>query len=191
MTMAARPPTRGEGERVSVDGSGADAELVAYADRLFDFARRLTRSQVEAEDLVQETYVRAIRASERFAPGTNRRAWLFRIMRNAWVDLARMAARHAPDAAGGEHLPDGVVDAPYSALRGDTELERMRGLVGAEIESALDALSADARTVVLLDLEGLSETDVAEVMGCAVGTVKSRLARARAALRERLADYRR
>ncbi len=166
------------------------AELLGHADRLFGLAAHLTGSRAAAEDLVQETYVRALRARDRFDPGTNLRAWLFRILHNAWIDTARAAARHAPDG-GGEELPASIDDDRRLPLRGDAELDRMRGLVAKEIEGALAALPPDARTVVLLDLEGLTEAEVADVMGCAVGTVKSRLARARAALRERLADYRR
>ena len=125
----------------------------------------------------------------RAAPGAGMRPWLFRILRNAFLDTRRRD-RHSPlvpDDDRAEERPQ----PEDGALRGDRELERLRGLVGAEIEAALRTLSEEARQVVLLDVEGLAEAEIAEVLGCAAGTVKSRLSRARAALRTRLADYRR
>ncbi len=163
-------------------------EALAYADALYNLARHLTGSGPEAEDLVQETYVHALRSWDQFAPGTDLRAWLFRILRNAFLSRHRRSRR---DPAEGGHDADEQGDPTVADrwLRDDFELDRMRHLVAEEIEEALASLSEDARTVILLDLEGLTEAEVASAMGCAVGTVKSRLARARAALRERLADY--
>ncbi len=163
---------------------------LAHIDALHRLARHLTRSATDAEDLVQETYARALRGAAGFTPGTQLRAWLFRILRNAFLDLRRREGRFPVD----RDAQDEAVNRPDPAaaeawLRGDAELERLRRVVGEEIEAALRTLSEDARTVVLLDLEGLGEAEIAEVMGCAPGTVKSRLSRARAALRERLSDY--
>jgi RNA polymerase sigma-70 factor, ECF subfamily len=137
---------------------------------------------------VQETFARALRAAAHFTPGTNLKAWLFRILRNAFLDSARRRRREpARDALDPD---DAAAAAPLDgALRGDAELDRLRTVVGDEIEEALMALSEEGRTVVLLDLEGLTEAEIAEVVGCAPGTVKSRLSRARAALRVRLSDY--
>jgi RNA polymerase sigma-70 factor (ECF subfamily) len=165
------------------------AEALQHAGALLHLARFLTRDAPEAEDLVQETYARAFRALARGAPGGELRPWLFRILRNAFLDTRRRDRRSPiePDDGHAEDRPQ----PEDGALRGDRELERLRGVVGAEIEGALRSLSEDARQVVLLDQEGLGEVEIAEVMGCAPGTVKSRLSRARAALRERLADYRR
>lgn len=137
---------------------------------------------------MQETLTRALGAADRFTAGTNLKAWLFRILRNAFLDSARRRRR---DPALGALDPDeaGVAASDDGALRGDAELDRLRTVVGDEIEAALMALSEEGRTVVLLDLEGLTEAEIAEVVGCAPGTVKSRLSRARAALRAKLRDY--
>ena len=163
-------------------------EALAHADALYNLARYLTGRDAEAEDLVQETYARALGAADRFTAGTNLKAWLFRILRNAFLDSARRRRR---EPTRDTRDPEDVAGAPHldGALRGDAELDRLRTVVGEEIEEALMTLSEDARTVVLLDLEGLGEAEIADVLGCAPGTVKSRLSRARAALRERLRDY--
>jgi RNA polymerase sigma-70 factor (ECF subfamily) len=166
-----------------------EGDPLAYLDALYRVARRLTRRPADADDLVQETYARALRGAARFTPGTDLRAWLFRVMRNAFLDGRRREARAPPvDAEADPDLAEASATAP-APLRGDAELERLRRVVGEEIEEALRALSEEARTVVLLDVEGLGEAEIAEVMGCAPGTVKSRLSRARAALRARLAEY--
>jgi RNA polymerase sigma-70 factor (ECF subfamily) len=162
---------------------GQDA--LAYADTLHNLARYLTGSAIDAEDLVQETYARALRGAAGFTPGTNLKAWLFRILRNTYVDVYRRR-RNDPTVGGLDTVDPHTSDA---AGRDDVELDQLRKLMAEDIERAMLTLSEEARTVILLDLEGLTEAEVAAVIGCAVGTVKSRLSRARAALRQRLADY--
>jgi len=163
-------------------------EALAYADALHNLARYLTGSAVDAEDLVQETYMRALRGAAGFTPGSNLKAWLFRILRNTYVDLYRRR-RNDPTIGGLDTVDPGVYAPDEASLRDDVEMDQFRKLVAEDIERAMLTLSEEARTVILLDLEGLTEMEVAAVIGCAVGTVKSRLSRARAALRLRLADY--
>jgi RNA polymerase sigma-70 factor (ECF subfamily) len=171
---------------------GAKSNLPSHAlehiDALYRVARSLTGRDDDAEDLVQETYSRAIGRWAQFTEGTNLRAWLFRILRNAYIDNYRRA-RTNPVDLGYDEESGPPATATREPLRGDAELDRLRNAVTSDIEAALATLSLDARTIILLDLEGFTEAELADALGCAAGTVKSRLARARAILRERLRDY--
>ena len=162
-------------------------EALAYVDALHNLARYLAGNGADAEDLVQETYARALQGAHQFTPATNLKAWLFRILRNTFISRYRRS-RTNPVVSGFETVAS-TVAAEEPWFLDDIELDRLRKVVGAEIEAALMALSEDARTVILLDLDGLTDQEVADVIGCAPGTVKSRLARARAALRRSLKDY--
>src|SRR2546428_6632593 len=171
------------------DDSTLGREALAYADALHNLARYLTGDASDADDVVQESYARALRAAAQFAPGSNLKAWLFRILRNTFLsDLRRRRA--SPVLGGLDTVIPSAQDAGEAAwLRDDVELDRLRRVVAGEIEAALLQLPEDARTVILLNLEGFTEVEVADVMGCAVGTVKSRLARARAAPAVQLKDF--
>jgi RNA polymerase sigma-70 factor (ECF subfamily) len=177
----------GASERERAEAVGREA--LAYADGLYNLARYLTKNDSDAEDLVQETYGRAIKAAAQFTPGTNLKAWLFRILRNAFMSHYRRE-RHNPVAGGLDTVsPRLPLPADIGRQRESVEIDRLRKAAAEDIERALLGLPDDARTVILLDLEGLTESETAEVLGCAVGTVKSRLSRARAALRQTLRDW--
>ena len=157
---------------------------LSHLDALYNFAVYLTRRPAEAEDLVQETYLRAFRFSHRFQPGTHLRAWLFQILRNTFLTFYRLRERELPLAEDG--VPDW--DAPMfheapaedpAVLEAHTDLER-----------AMRRLPEEFRTVLLLaEVEGLPLEDVAQIMACPVGTVKSRIFRAKERLRTLLRDY--
>jgi RNA polymerase sigma-70 factor (ECF subfamily) len=162
--------------------------LMVQAGALFNFARYLSRDSLVAEELVQDAFARALDAQARFVPGSNLKAWLFRILRNAFLD-ARRRDRRSPVTLRESDDGQDEDDASDAWLRGDIEIDRLRNLVARDIEAALGRLSDDARSVILLDLEGFTETEIGSVMDTPIGTVKSRLARARAVLREELREY--
>ena len=160
-------------------------QALAHADALYNFARWLARDPAEAEDLVQETYTRALGAARQFESGSNLKAWLFRILRNAFIDRRRRSRREA------DYIEDLETEGePRETVVGELQLSQIRALVAADVSAAVHALPESLRTVILLDVEGMTEAEVASVLGCAPGTVKSRLSRARAVLRDRLAAHR-
>jgi RNA polymerase sigma-70 factor (ECF subfamily) len=171
------------------DTAGRAARLaregLAYADGLHNLAFHLSGNAAQAEDLVQETYARAMGAAAQFEEGSNLKAWLYRILRNTFIDLYRREQRARTEGG----LDTVVADPAPAAVAAGGEPEQVRAVVGHEIEQAMAALSDDARMAVLLDLEGWSEPEIAGILECAPGTVKSRLFRARAVLRERLRDH--
>jgi RNA polymerase sigma-70 factor (ECF subfamily) len=166
----------------------ADADFqrqaLVHLDALYNFAMYLSKRPADAEDLVQETYLRAFRFSHRFQPGTHLRAWLFQILRNTFLTFYRVREREAPVAEDGVPEWDAPMfhDAPEddgAAMDAHTDLER-----------AMRRLPEDFRTVLLLaEVEGLPLEEVARVMACPVGTVKSRIFRAKERLRGLLRDY--
>ncbi len=165
--------------------SALTREAMEHLDALYDHGRYLTRNDADAEDLVQETYARAFGAAASFAGG-NLKAWLFRIQRNAFID-SRRRNRAGTSAVDLDELADPASGGDGPAR--EDQPAQLRRVTGAEVEAALFTLPDDARAIVLLDLEGFTETEVAEILGCPIGTVKSRLSRARAALRDKLKDY--
>ena len=156
------------------------AAALEHIDALYGYALTLTRDKTEAEDLVQETYLRAVKAANQPAPEENLKAWLFVIMRNAWLNIARHNQNERRvfefDA---DEQPAGAANDPHVVYLRKLERE----LVRAAIEKLPDAYR---EIVVLRDLEGFSYQEIATVLSCPAGTVMSRLGRAREKLREAL-----
>jgi RNA polymerase sigma-70 factor (ECF subfamily) len=177
----------------------SDAELTARFERdavplldvLYGSASRMTRNRNDAEDLVQDTMLRAYRQFRQFRDGTHLKAWLFRIMRNIWIDKYHMTLRRPP-----EQLSDEISDWQHAAWRrhtsmgdGSAEVEALETLPDYEIVDALDALSNSQRMVVYYaDVCGYRYKEIAEIMEIPIGTVMSRLYHARRRLRILLAD---
>lgn len=168
---------RAEGDQVST----IDGEILAHADSLYNLARYLTGRSADAEDLVQETFIRALKAAPRLGLDRNLKPWLFRILRNTFHDNYRREKKHRA-----ESFEEEIFTAAGAPSGRDAELDMLREATVREIQSAMAKLGEEGRTVLLLDLEGFTETEIAEIMVCPVGTVKSRLMRARMSLRKRL-----
>jgi RNA polymerase sigma-70 factor (ECF subfamily) len=175
-----------------VDPTDFEREALTHLSSMLAVATRLTRNPAEAEDLVQDTFVKAMRARQQFEAGTNMRAWLLRILTNTFINRYRRgglekAVLEGPDA---DPLADGWIgSATLSAMR-DPESAALRPMLEREIRDALDELPDEFRLAVLLaDVEELSYREIADIMGCPIGTVMSRLHRGRRLLKTRLYEH--
>lgn len=163
---------------------GFDAEALAHLDGLFGVAMRLTRDRSAAEDLVQDTFLKAVRSAHRFEAGTNLKAWLFTILYNTFRNARRDALRDPIDVD--SEAVDLAADVTAAAA-GDPERQLLRAARGAELRQALDDLpDAYRRAVWLRDVEDLAYAEIARVLEVPLGTVMSRIARGRRLLFLRL-----
>ena len=172
-----RPDPRGADERPDFE-----AEALACLDGLYATALRLTRNPAAADDLVQDTFLKAIRFSGQFEPGTNLRGWLFTILHNTFRNVRRDAGRDPVDVDS-----DAVEQAPVASSSADPEALMLEGALGAELKAALDSLpDAYRQAVWLRDVEDFSYAEIAGILDVPVGTVMSRISRGRRLLHARL-----
>lgn len=176
MALSRKPRLAVVADRDERGGSLAEQAL-DHVDELYGLARHLCATSSDAEDIVQETYARALGGVARLGPGANLRAWLFRILRNCFIDQARRRniVLEISDDTVGERPANEVWDA--------AALDQLRYLATADLERAVAALPIELRFIIVLDAQGFSEAEIADIARCAPGTVKSRLSRARARLR--------
>ena len=177
-------------ERDATDPFERDA--LSYLDALYRTALRMTRSEEEAEDLVQETYIRAFRFQEQFEAGTNLKAWLFRILTNTFINQFRRRKSRPQttelDDVDESALYRHMTGASAASTAAEPEAVVLDRVVDSEVTKALEELPEKFRTVVLLDVEGFSYKEMAEMLHVPIGTVMSRLHRGRKFLQKRLYD---
>jgi RNA polymerase sigma-70 factor (ECF subfamily) len=159
---------------------------------MYGVACKLTRNPTEAEDLVQDAFVKAMRARHQFHAGTNLKAWLFRILTNTFINKYRRGGleRSLFDGPDADPLADGWVSANTMRQLRDPEQVALMPMIEGEIRQALDALPDEFKlAVVLCDVEEFSYQEIADIMGCPIGTVMSRLHRGRKLLQRALYNH--
>jgi RNA polymerase sigma-70 factor (ECF subfamily) len=167
-----------------------DEEAIPHMKLLYNYALRMTGDQLDADDLLQDTYMRAFRFFHKFERGTNCKAWLFRIMKNCYINKYR---KHKKEPIKVDYED---VQNFYDSIRAevvdpnDLEHKVFSNLLDDDLMNALNSLQDDYKTVVILcDLEGLSYEEISEFLDCPIGTVRSRLHRGRKILQKKLVDY--
>ncbi len=165
-------------------------EAMIHIDALYNYAVRMTGDPEDANDLVQETYLKAYRFFDSFEKGTNCKAWLFRILKNSYINRYRKESKE-PDKVDYDEIKEFYHTVKHSSLDSNDMQEKWYGeLLDDEVSRALDSLPEDFREVVqLCDIEGFTYEEIANMVDCPIGTVRSRLHRGRKILREKLLEY--
>src|SRR5215213_2966111 len=169
-----------------------ETDALQYLAQLYAGALRMTRNPADAEDIVQETYAKAYASFHQFTPGTNLKAWLYRILTNTYINSYRKRQRE-PQLSDGENVEDWQLaraESHTSSGLMSAEMVALENLPDTDVKGALQQLAPDFRLAVYLaDVEGFSYKEIAEIMGTPIGTVMSRLNRGRNSLRTFLGDY--
>ena len=167
-----------------------DTEFLPHIDSMYNFAYRLTFDEDDSKDLVQDTYLKAYRFITSFERGTNAKAWLFRILKNSFINDFRKKSKEPSKVDYQEVESYYNSDEVDKTITTELRVETVQDMIGDEISNALNALDVDFRTVIILcDLEGFKYDEMAKILDIPIGTVRSRLHRARNLLREKLCVY--
>jgi RNA polymerase sigma factor (sigma-70 family) len=167
-----------------------NGEFLPHIDSMYNFAFRLTFNEDEAKDLVQETYFKAFRFIDSFQEGTNAKAWLFRILKNSFINDFRKKSKEPSKVDYQEVETYYNSDDVDEHITVDLRIESLQNMIGDEVTNALNSLDVDFRTVIILcDLEGFTYEEMAKILDIPIGTVRSRLHRARNLLKDKLKSY--
>lgn len=166
-------------------------EFMPHINSMYNFAFRLTMDEDDANDLVQDTYLKAFRFISSFERGTNAKAWLFRILKNSFINDYRKRSKEPSKVDYQE------VETTYNSEEAaevdhttDLRVETVQDMIGDEVATALNSLPVDFRTVIILcDIEGFTYEEMAKILDIPIGTVRSRLHRARNLLKDKLRTY--
>lgn len=167
-----------------------ESEFLPHIDAMYNFAYRITFDEASAKDLIQDTYYKAFRFIESFHEGTNAKAWLFRILKNNFINEFRKKNKE-PSMVDYQDVETYYnSDDVNEVITSDLRVEVLQDMIGDEISIALNALAVDFRIVIILcDLEGFTYEEMSKILDIPIGTVRSRLHRARNLLRGRLKTY--